>query len=246
MGLRWDLINQGVAEFQLPEIQQQIATTQQLQQAQQAQQLPTAVQPAFNIMDYLPAPRMQTPAYQPIQMNQAQLAQTPGYQFALSQGQEAVERSAAAKGGLLSGGTLKDLTAFGQGLASRTYSDEYSRALNEREQQRQAAILQFGSQYQQQVDDYTRQQAARNQQLGLLYNLLGLQAYQPQAPGTQALQDVGAAQAQGYQALGTGLGTAISGVGTAATLYGMQQPVGQPISEPIKGGLATQNMVTRY
>ena len=64
----------------------------------------------------------------------AQAAQTPGYQFAAQQGNQAIERSAAAKGTLLNGGTLKDLAAYNQGLASTTYGDTYNRALAEYQQ----------------------------------------------------------------------------------------------------------------
>ena len=42
------------------------------------------------------------------------LTQFPGYQFGLSQGTEALDRSAASRGLALSGGQLKDLTTFGQ------------------------------------------------------------------------------------------------------------------------------------
>ncbi|WP_146014363.1 hypothetical protein [Paraburkholderia rhynchosiae] len=52
---------------------------------------------------------------------QKSLEATPGYQFQLGQGEKAINNSAAAKGGLLSGATLKDLTAYGQGLAGTTY-----------------------------------------------------------------------------------------------------------------------------
>lgn len=44
---------------------------------------------------------------------------SPDYLFALQQGQQGVERSAAARGGLYSGGNLADLTSFGQGQASQ-------------------------------------------------------------------------------------------------------------------------------
>ncbi len=60
-----------------------------------------------------------------------QARQTPGYQFAMDQGQRAVQSSAAARGTLLTGGTLKALTGFGQGLADTTYGDTYNRAMNE-------------------------------------------------------------------------------------------------------------------
>lgn len=44
---------------------------------------------------------------------------SPTYQFQLQQGQQALDRSAASKGLLLSGAQLKDSQAFGQGLASQ-------------------------------------------------------------------------------------------------------------------------------
>lgn len=52
---------------------------------------------------------------------------SPDYNFALQQGGLAVDRSAAARGLLTSGGTLKDLTSFGQGLASQQYGNYVAR-----------------------------------------------------------------------------------------------------------------------
>jgi len=54
----------------------------------------------------------------------------PGFQFAVQQGQDAIQRSAAAKGTLLTGGTLKDLASYTTGAALQDYSGAYSRALN--------------------------------------------------------------------------------------------------------------------
>jgi hypothetical protein len=51
----------------------------------------------------------------------------PGYQFRMEEGQKALERSAAARGGLGSGRMMKDLSRFGQGLASQEYQNAYSR-----------------------------------------------------------------------------------------------------------------------
>lgn len=48
----------------------------------------------------------------------------PAYKFALGQGQEAITGRAAAGGTLQSGATLKDLTRFGQGLATSTYQQQ--------------------------------------------------------------------------------------------------------------------------
>ena len=51
----------------------------------------------------------------------------PGYDFRLKEGQKAIERSAAARGTLLGGGTLRDLTSFAQGTASDEYQNAYNR-----------------------------------------------------------------------------------------------------------------------
>jgi hypothetical protein len=56
---------------------------------------------------------------------------SPGLQFAIQQGQKGIENSAAAKGTLLTGGTLKDLTAYGTGAALQGYGDVYNRAVGE-------------------------------------------------------------------------------------------------------------------
>jgi hypothetical protein len=51
----------------------------------------------------------------------------PGYGFRMSEGMKAIERSAAARGGLLSGSTLKGVQRFGQDLASSEYGNAYNR-----------------------------------------------------------------------------------------------------------------------
>ena len=55
------------------------------------------------------------------------LEMDPGYQFRLSEGQKALERSAAAGGSLGSGGTLKALSRYSQGVASDEYSKAFER-----------------------------------------------------------------------------------------------------------------------
>lgn len=52
---------------------------------------------------------------------------SPGYQFRFGEGQRAVESSGAARGMLMSGGTLKDLTRFGQGVAASDFNDQFNR-----------------------------------------------------------------------------------------------------------------------
>ena len=63
--------------------------------------------------------------YQPFTMDKFQA--DPGYAFRLSEGQKALERSAAARGGLLSGGTGKALQRFGQEFGSQEYTNAFNR-----------------------------------------------------------------------------------------------------------------------
>ena len=62
----------------------------------------------------------------------AEIQTDPGYAFRLAEGQKALERSAAARGGLLSGSMLKGTQRFGQGLASQEYASAYERARQQR------------------------------------------------------------------------------------------------------------------
>lgn len=60
----------------------------------------------------------------------ANLVNDPGYQFRLQQGRQTLENSAAARGNLLSGATLKDLTGYAQGMASQEGQAAYARDFN--------------------------------------------------------------------------------------------------------------------
>ena len=62
----------------------------------------------------------------------------PGYGFRLSEGIKALERSAAAKGGLLSGSQMKGVQRFGQDLASQEYQNAYNRYVQNQQTQRNA------------------------------------------------------------------------------------------------------------
>ena len=69
--------------------------------------------------------------YTPFSMEQ--FTADPGYGFRLSEGQKALERSAAARGGLISGGALKAATRFGQEMGSNEYTNAFNRYQQERE-----------------------------------------------------------------------------------------------------------------
>jgi hypothetical protein len=68
--------------------------------------------------------------YTPFGMSQFQA--DPGYGFRMSEGMKALERSAAARGGLLSGATLKGIQRFGQDLGSQEYQNAFNRYQTER------------------------------------------------------------------------------------------------------------------
>lgn len=52
---------------------------------------------------------------------------SPGYDFRMDQGTQAIDRSAAARGALGSGATLKALTQYGQGLADQEWDQWQNR-----------------------------------------------------------------------------------------------------------------------
>lgn len=58
------------------------------------------------------------------------LDQTPGYQFALSQGLKSTNNALASQGLGLSGAQAKGLSNFATGLADQTYGNQYNRALS--------------------------------------------------------------------------------------------------------------------
>jgi hypothetical protein len=68
--------------------------------------------------------------YTPFGMEQFQ--QDPGYGFRLKEGLRALESSAAARGGLLSGNQMRGVTRFGQELGSQEYTNAFNRYQAER------------------------------------------------------------------------------------------------------------------
>lgn len=51
----------------------------------------------------------------------------PGYAFRLAEGQKTLDRQAAARGGLISGGALKAATRYGQDMGSQEYQNAFNR-----------------------------------------------------------------------------------------------------------------------
>ena len=92
----------------------------------------------------------QTQVFQPGQQEQFSLQdileQDPGFQFRLQQSQKAVERGAAARGGLLTPRTLQELQQQASGLASQETGAAFGRFQQQRGQD--LARQQFGAQTQ--------------------------------------------------------------------------------------------------
>lgn len=148
-------------------------------------------------------------------------AQTPGYKFQLEQGNEALQRSAVASGGLLTGGTAKALDQFSQGLASSNYQQTFQNAL----QQYSTAYNTFQNN---QTNTFNRlaSQEGIGQTTAATLGQEGAQAsgnaanilLTSGAQQGQALQNAGAATASGYVGVSNALGGAVQGVGNALSL----------------------------
>jgi hypothetical protein len=65
----------------------------------------------------------------------SKLAQTPGYQFELQQGEQALLDQRSATGGVGGGNTLKALMGYGEGLASENYQQQFNNYMAQQQQQ---------------------------------------------------------------------------------------------------------------
>ena len=71
----------------------------------------------------------------------------PSYQFREGQGRQALEQSAAGRGLLRTGGTLKDLVNYGQNAASQEYSNIFGRAVDAHNLGLNQALGEYGVNY---------------------------------------------------------------------------------------------------
>lgn len=134
----------------------------------------------------------------------------PGYQFRMDQGSKALQASAAARGGLMSGGTLKSLDRYGQDYASNEYSNAYNRFNND--------------------------QTTRFNRLSTIAGLGQTSTAQTGAAGTAAAGQIGSnmigagnAQAAGYVGQANAVNSGISSLGN---FYQQQQYMNKIPSTP--------------
>lgn len=72
-----------------------------------------------------------------------QIANNPDYKFAVDQGDQAVQRAAAATGTLMSGGTLKALSQYNAGANSQYLNQYFNQALNTFNTNRTASLQNY-------------------------------------------------------------------------------------------------------
>jgi hypothetical protein len=152
-----------------------------------------------------------------------QAEQQPGYQFALQQGENALQNSAAARGTLLSGATAAGIQQYGQQAAEQNYGNVFNQDL---------AAYQNNAQnyYQNQANQYSRlmgltgagQNAASNLAgIGTQYAGLGTNTIMGAAGNIgNYLLDKGTAAAQGSLGSANAWQGALNGIGQLGQIYG--------------------------
>lgn len=149
----------------------------------------------------------------------------PGYQFRQDEGRRALESSASARGGILSGGAMKALERYSQGVASDEYGAAYSRFNNDQTTRfnRLASIAGVGQQ-------------ATNSGIAAGANNQSAQAAGASQIANNTLS-AGNARASQYVAQGNAIGGAVGQVGNYFALRDLYNPAmttaGTP---PIYGG----------
>ena len=124
--------------------------------------------------------------------------QDPGYQFRLGEGLRAMGHRAGARGGLISGQTMKGMEDYRQGLASQEYGNAFNRYQTNRQNQLQPLgnLMSSG-------------QAAASNQAG--------QAGQYGANAGNLMMQAGQANAAGQMGAANSIGNALS---SSASAYG--------------------------
>ena len=134
----------------------------------------------------------------------------PGYAFRLAEGQKALDRQAAARGGLISGGALRAAQRYGQEMGSQEFGNAYNRALT----------------------GYNTDVARENQLYNRQAALSGI--------GQTATNLVGQAGQNYATGAGGALGTYGTNVGNLITGAGAAQAAGQVgAANALTGGLGT-------
>lgn len=145
---------------------------------------------------------------QKFSFNADDLENTPGYQFALTQGLKSTNNSLAAQGLGLSGAQAKGLSEYATGLADQTYGNQYNRALSTFSTNQQQAQTNVGNL--QNLLNVGQNSAAQTGQ-GTVNAANAAGNYQTQA---------GNATASGYAGVGNAVSSGINNYMLYNALYG--------------------------
>lgn len=146
--------------------------------------------------------------------NTQQMEQDPGYAFRLAEGQRAIERSTAARGGLQSGAALKAAAQYGQDMASQEYGNSFNRFMATKAAQSQ----EYGN-------AFNRFTTERQNLLAPLMSLTS--SGQASAAGQAAAAgNLAAGGSQAIQNAGAGASAAYGGYGSMAGNIAAQQGAG--------------------
>jgi hypothetical protein len=126
----------------------------------------------------------------------------PGYQFRLQEGLKQLRGQAAARGGALSGATLKGVQKYGQGLASQEYENAFNRYQQEWKNKLYLPTYKIG----------LGENAART--------LAGIGGQESSA-ASELLQSSGNAAAAGTVGRANAWSNALSNIGNMGVQYGM-------------------------
>ena len=150
----------------------------------------------------------------------ADFQQDPGYSFRLSEGLKALDRQAAARGGLISGAALKASQRYGQDMASQEYGNAFNRYQINRANQLDPlmSITGYGQLATNQLGGYGSQFATG------AANTMGTSA----ANQANALGAAGQARASGYVGQANALTAGLGGLSDVAGQYFSSRQMGNP------------------
>ena len=143
--------------------------------------------------------------------SQTNWQQDPGYAFRLAEGNKALNQSAAARGGLISGNALKAAQRYGQEMGSQEYNNAFTRYYREREAMLNPlqSLAGVGQSSAQSLSSAAGQTGAN------ISNLAMTNA----ANQGNALMAQGNARASAYTGLGSSAGQTLGGIGNYLRNY---------------------------
>lgn len=160
--------------------------------------------------------------------NPTDIENSPEFQFQQKQGTQAVQRAAAAQGSSLGGGTLKALSQYNQGLASTSYQNAFTNALNSFNTNRTAALQPLQTligvgqtglgQFNQAAQNYGNNTANNTMSGAQFSGSTGMQGAFGQAQAYEGGANAGAA---GTVGAANAWNSALSGIGNSAQSIGL-------------------------